>query len=447
MNRSVKSAQSSVPSSADLSSGWTGVDVLRWMREENRQASGDHSTAGPFEALSGSCGCGGSTGGPRMKSNISDPSSYMVSPELKSSADPFKAVSAKASSFNPREGASVLVAGAQTFFRQDASSRTPGARDFSNPVYIPERNTWTLSPDVKSNVAPSEFLQALPFVKGTPLTVITATAAEGTTLNVVIQKDAVWENDAASTIYLPTSTTINEGPSQSPGPDTLPLVRMGLRITALKIDSAVSPSASQDPSAWRVVASTNRLLLGLDQAVGTGIDASFQGLADLAAGPSPSQFLDGTGVSLDDAAANLLGLVSTTGRGCGEGVHCLIGNNAMLTALMKTATSRANGSCCWKHDPRTGLTVFHYLGVPFYRANVEPRAGGEDGAFLFAANLGPTGLSMVHAYGTRESYGLEVDAESTNAAKLARDIIVHGAWQLIAWEDGAVYGYHTLTIP
>lgn len=118
----------------------------------------------------------------------------------------------------------------------------------------------------------------------------------------------------------------------------------------------------------------------------------------------------------------------------------------MLTALMKSPVSRANGSCCWKHDPRTGLSVFHYLGVPFYRANVEPREGGEGGAYLFAANLGPTGLCVVHAYGTRESYGLEVDVESTNAAKVARDIVVHGAWQLIAWEDGAVYGYHSLDI-
>lgn len=61
--------------------------------------------------------------------------------------------------------------------------------------------------------------------------------------------------------------------------------------------------------------------------------------------------------------------------------------------------------------------------------------------------IGPTGLCVVHAYGTRESYSFEVDVESTNGAKLARDIIVHGAFQLLAWEDGAVYGYHSLTIP
>lgn len=388
-----------------------------------------------------------------MKTPYLNPGAILTSAETGIQADPFSAIAtAAAKGTIPRSSANAgpLLGAADSFFRQDATQRTPGARDFSNPVYIPERNTWVIATSAKTNVSPSEFLQALPFVKGSPLTVITATAAEGTTLNVVIQKDAVWENDAEATVYLPTSTTIQEGPSQSSGKDTYPLVRMGLRVTALKVDSAVSPSASQDPSAWRVVASTNRLLLGLDQAVGTGFvsgTSGFQGLADLAGGPTPGQFLDGTGVSLDDAAANLLGLVSTTGRGLGEGVHCLVGNNAMLTALMKTPVSRANGSCCWRQDPRTGLTVFHYLGVPFYRANVVPREGGEDGAYLFAANLGPTGLCVVHAYGTRESYGFEVDVESTNAAKLARDIIVHGAFQLLAWEDGAVYGYHSLTIP
>jgi hypothetical protein len=45
------------------------------------------------------------------------------------------------------------------------------------------------------------------------------------------------------------------------------------------------------------------------------------------------------------------------------------------------------------------------------------------------------------------SCGFEVDVESASAAKFARAIIVHGAFQLLAWEDGAVYGYHSLTIP
>jgi hypothetical protein len=377
----------------------------------------------------------------------------LTSAETGIQADPFSAIAtAAAKGTIPRSSANAgpLLGAADSFFRQDATQRTPGARDFSNPVYIPERNTWVIATSAKTNVAPSEFLQALPFVKGNPLTVVTATVALGTQLQVVVQKDSIWANDPAQTIYTPFPTTIFEGPSTSPGTDNYTLVRMGLRVTALKVDSAVSPSASQDPSAWRVVAATNRLLLGLDQAVGTGVvtaSASFLGFADLAAGTTPSQFLNGTGVSLDDAAANLLGLVSTTGRGLGEGVHCLVGNNAMLTALMKTPVSRFNGNCGWKLDPRTGLTVFHYIGVPFYRANIAPRAGGADGAYLFAANLGPTGLCMVHAYGTRESYGFEVDVESTNAAQLARDIVVHGAFQLVAWEDGAVYGYHSLTIP
>lgn len=52
-----------------------------------------------------------------------------------------------------------------------------------------------------------------------------------------------------------------------------------------------------------------------------------------------------------------------------------------------------------------------------------------------------TGLALVHAYGTAESYGLEVEQEPTAPQTASRDIIVHGAYALLLWDPGAIYGY------
>ncbi|MEZ4393202.1 MAG: hypothetical protein R3A48_19120 [Polyangiales bacterium] len=224
----------------------------------------------------------------------------------------------------------------------------------------------------------------------------------------------------ASTIYTDVAPTIVDGPTTLESALILGLARIGLRVTALKIDSAVAPSVSRDPSAWRVAATSNRLLMTLDTLMGTTTAGGFQSLGQLAA---LVDHLDLAGAAtLDDLAISLITSVSASGRGCGEGAHCLIGNNTMLTALAKTATAKANGSCGWRLDPRTGLTVYHFLGVPFYRCDIAE----DEGHFLFSANLGATGLrlTMVHGYGTAETYGLEVDQEPVHPAIASRDMNV-----------------------
>jgi len=121
-----------------------------------------------------------------------------------------------------------------------------------------------------------------------------------------------------------------------------------------------------------------------------------------------------------------------------------VGNDTVLTALMQTATAKGNASCGWRHDPRTGLTVYHYLGIPYYRCNIVSGAG--EAEYLFAANLGPTGLSLVHAYGTAETCGLEVEQEPTAPQTASRDILVHGAYALVVWDPGAIYGYKKVAL-
>lgn len=88
--------------------------------------------------------------------------------------------------------------------------------------------------------------------------------------------------------------------------------------------------------------------------------------------------------------------------------------------------------------------LYHYLGVPYYRCNIAPAVASEH--YLFAANLGPTGFALVHAYGSAATYGLEVEEERTNPGKAARDLIVHGAYTLALWDDGALFGYQKVPL-
>jgi hypothetical protein len=289
-------------------------------------------------------------------------------------------------------------------------------------------------------VAPAELLQAVRFVRGSPLTVLPGVAGSPTLLSVVVQRDSLWTGDADDMVYTDLVSSIFAGPSESGATIPMNVARLGLRVTGLKIDSAVAPSASRDPSAWRVAAASNRLLMAVDATVG-GDGTLFPSLSSLA---TSVNHLAAATASLDDDAIDLLGRVSATGRGCGEGVHALVGNAALLSKLAKTATAKTNGSCGWRVDPRTGLVIYHFLGVPFYRCEVANDAEGK--AKLFAVNLGSTGITMVHAYGSAETYGLEVEQEPTHPQIAARDILVHGAWTLAMWDPGALFGVQGITL-
>ena len=65
--------------------------------------------------------------------------------------------------------------------------------------------------------------------------------------------------------------------------------------------------------------------------------------------------------------------------------------------------------------------------------------------YLFAANLGSDGLHLVHAYGSAESLGVQIDEESTAAEKAQGRYVVHGAWTLITFDPGAIFGVTNLS--
>ena len=80
--------------------------------------------------------------------------------------------------------------------------------------------------------------------------------------------------------------------------------------------------------------------------------------------------------------------------------------------------------------------MFHYQGVPYFRSDVLTVTNTTS---LYAANLGPTGLNLVFAHGSPESFGLAMDRVSATAGIAIADVLVHGAYALALWEDEALY--------
>ena len=78
-----------------------------------------------------------------------------------------------------------------------------------------------------------------------------------------------------------------------------------------------------------------------------------------------------------------------------------------------------------------------WMGIPFYRTNTEEDTG--TGSPLLAANLGPTGVCLVHGYGTPESYGLQVDQNPFQSTTGMRELLVHGAFGIAIWEPEAIF--------
>ncbi|MBL8677633.1 MAG: hypothetical protein JNK05_00590 [Myxococcales bacterium] len=222
---------------------------------------------------------------------------------------------------------------------------------------------------------------------------------------------------------------------------SFPMARIAMLAETLKIDSAVTPmGTSQNPSDWMVQSASFIVARALDFAIaqGTGSETPvpyFPGLGALSVGrTSPEASL---GSTFEQAVRNLLVKVTPNGGGAGEGLHCLIGGPTVLRMLMATATGQS-GTSGWRTDSRTGLLVYHYMGIPFYRTAV-----GDTGepltAKLYAANLGETGLQLVHAYGTPDSFGIEADELPITSNTASRAYTVHGAWALQLWEPEGIY--------
>lgn len=314
-----------------------------------------------------------------------------------------------------------------------STSASASSLDLSQAVFRPGNLTRV-----------AEFLQAVPTVKGSLVQVDVGSGGTATVLKVT-RKNAV--ASGASYLYTDLTASLGEGPKAQtdPGPPPnftdLPLVRLGLRVSVPRIDASVAPAASKDAGIWRVEASASELLAELDKGLGQNLmDGAIVALKGL---PTLSTLAIGAPANFADAAVRLMTQVLATGRGAGEGTHCFLGNADALRMLASSATSQTNGSCAWRQDARTGQLVYHFLGVPFYRVNTLTLASATS---LYAAHLGPSGVQLVHAYGTAQTFGLQVDEEPTQSTSATRGLVVHGAWALAVWEPLALQHFAGLAV-
>ncbi|NUN13949.1 MAG: hypothetical protein HUU55_09990 [Myxococcales bacterium] len=216
--------------------------------------------------------------------------------------------------------------------------------------------------------------------------------------------------------------------AQETAPSRVYLVRMGLNVPALVLDSRVTDDVSaSNPSYWKVQSAAYSVVRLLDETIANGTGSpDFEGLMNLS-GITPTA----PGSDLEATMARALVRVHPSGNGAGDGPHCLIGNSDLLERLMQTDTAKSNSSCGFRYNLSSGLFVYHYLGVPFYRCPL-PTDGNE--TTLFAANLGKTGLHLEYAYGSPETFGIAVDDILVNGTSPQTTYYVHGAWRLGVWE-------------
>ncbi len=292
------------------------------------------------------------------------------------------------------------------------------------------------------NVPVGEFLQAIPKVKGAPVISKLGIGGE-TTLYVEIQYAQLPAIFAVSPIYnnlaLPDPAPV---PTAALGPKQIYLARMGYYVPALKIDStAVAWTAAGNPSANRLPAAVTSLCAWLDYylARGGATPPEFLGLiaraSDLGRLVTP-----GAPINPDVAAGLAVTAINPRDRGAGASADCFIANDRMVRSLM-ASTGGLTGSSGWRVDARTGLNVYHYAGLPVYRCNLPDYDENPELSYLFAANLGRDGVCLIHAYGTADTLGVQVDEEPAAPQQGQVRYVVHGAWTLMVFDPGALIGY------
>ncbi len=276
----------------------------------------------------------------------------------------------------------------------------------------------------------AELLYALPMVKGDAL------ALSATDLAVLTRKTV-----SAMTAVPYVAATLLNAVSGLGAETPLKLARIGIRLEDLVIDDRVTAKdTGHQDLYWKTAAGGVAVLRELDTQIarGTGTSPNMAGLSTLvtrtAAAKTPAD------VEYDVRLA--LASINPNGSGPGDGPHCLIGNALLLRKLMQLASGQ-RGTSGWRHDPRSGLVVYHYMGIPFYRADVATSANLTT---LYAANLGPTGLNLVHAYGTPASFGLAVDPIPGPQGQAVHDVAVHGAWALALWELEAAFSITSVDV-
>lgn len=290
----------------------------------------------------------------------------------------------------------------------------------------------------------SDALHALSFIKGSPVIGTVSGTTQGTlesTMSVQVQRIESVEQplkyELQSTDVTNVSSVLSTIPTK--GLQTFNLGRIGGRARVLTIDQTVTaPGTVQDYSDIQLQTAAIGLLRRVDLEIGQGqfggSPAGFDGLSQLA----PAR----TSGSSGDFGADmrlLLSLITPNGSsGTGEAVDCLFGGPLVLRKLMALSQSQG-GIGTWARDGRTGRNVFHYMGIPFYRTQTN-EVQTVDGGVIYAANLGPTGLQMIHAFGTADTFGVAVQETPVTTATGTREVTVHGAWALVLWEQEALAG-------
>ena len=282
-----------------------------------------------------------------------------------------------------------------------------------------------------------ELLHALPMVK------VEGAAANSSGRLAVLVKRAGGPFAAAG--WYASTTVLPVLPASPSAEIEVLLARVGYRLQTLVIDDRATPDGTAHREAyWKVLTAAYAVLRELNTAIarGDGLESPVPRIVGLKKLSSTS----GRTVALSSPTANLepyvrraLGAVTPNDCGPGGGPDCLIGNARMLRRLMATSAGQS-GSSGWREDPVSGQRVFCYMGIPFYRADVEVETtGNPNTSRLYAANLGPTGLNLVHAHGTPGSFGLEADDISNTAGVGATGRVVHGAYALALWESEALF--------
>jgi hypothetical protein len=278
----------------------------------------------------------------------------------------------------------------------------------------------------------SEVLHALPMVK-----VEGAAVTSTGQLSVLVKRAG---GAQATPGWYASGTSLPVLPSLPGIEDQLLLARVGYRIQKLIIDDKVTPDGTaHDAAYWKILTAAYALLRELDNALarGTGVESvpRIRGLATLSSTSGRTVALQTPTSNLEPYLRRALGAITPNDCGPGGGPHCLIGSNKGMRRLMATAAGQS-GSSGWRNDPVSGQFVYHYMGIPFYRSDID-----ETGSVsrIYAANLGPTGLNLVYTHGTPASFGLEVDDTSASTGTAVDEAVVHGAFALALWENEALF--------
>ena len=329
-----------------------------------------------------------------------------------------------------RQMGSVGRGGPEHILRSGGWQGAGSTRSSSEPVFVPSVDQ-----------SPAELLAALSFVR--PSAVSTTLTAQGqTTMKVKVQR-FVGEDQGANPAF-------DQG---NPPPPTafdlddekeFTLQRMGRTVATYASDlHAAEPGAAGDARQSQALAAISQLLYWMNVWLGGPLagQVGFKSVLQLAEEASRTD--KSTALNVDVASQRLLTEVWTRGDGAGDGISCLLGNDRMLRSLMINAGDTPN--CGYGEDRRSGMTVYHYLGIPFYRVPFPDKVS--DGivdtskGWLVGANLGPMGMQMIHVTGTSESRGIQRDVQPLDAAAGTVVQLVQAALTPVLWDPYGIKGY------